>query len=104
MYFVFSSVVVILTAIQPRSAGICFIFCVKCWLCSVLLPLSLCLCLCLIPHVLGRWRDHNHGSVPALEAATTAARQPSLAAADGLVRSTLLKSVAELQSARDYTV
>lgn len=39
------------------------------------------------------------GSVPTLEAATPAASQPLPTAADGLVKSALFKSVAELQSA-----
>lgn len=65
---------------------------------------SPCLCLCSILDVLGCWRERDPGSILTLEAPTPAARQPSLVAADGLVRSALLKSAAVPQSAQDYTV
>lgn len=49
--------------------------------------------LSLLLDVLCHWRVCDPGSVPALEAVTPAARQPSLAAADGLIRSPLFKGV-----------
>lgn len=62
---------------------------------------SPCVCvlfMSVLPDVLGRQRDCDPGSIPALEAATPAARHPQQIT---IVRRVGFKRVAELQSAQD---
>lgn len=79
------------------STFMCIFPCAVFWLISLLcLPVYLRLIFMFaLPDVLGR-QGIIPGSVPALDVATS--RQPSPAAADGLIKSVLFKSVAALQS------
>lgn len=61
---------------------ICSVGSVGCALSPFFLRLPVCLCLFALPDVLGHQKDRDPRSVPALEAATPAARYRQPAAAD----------------------